>query len=99
MFDFFRNVGQREYPTWNDGPAWDRVNDDMGTIGGDMRKVLPVEIKENYRVGATANGMTTLTLMENALTMTLTLNQAGCEQLIRMLRATYVEEEPTENTE
>jgi hypothetical protein len=52
----------------------------------------PKEPKENYRVGCTADGMTTLTLMDNALTMTLTLNQAGCKQLIRMLESTFIDE-------
>ena len=51
------------------------------------------EPKENYRVGCTADGMITLTLMDNALTMTLTLNQAGCKQMIRMLEATFPLEE------
>jgi hypothetical protein len=53
---------------------------------------VPKEPKENYRVGCTADGMTTLTLMDNALTMTLTLNQTGCEQLIRMLESTFIDE-------
>jgi hypothetical protein len=53
---------------------------------------VPKDPKENYRVGCTADGMTTLTLMDNALTMTLTLNQAGCKQLIRMLESTFIDE-------
>ena len=49
--------------------------------------------KELYRVGSTMDGGTTLTLIgENGFSMTLTLGQAACEQMIRMLRATYVEE-------
>lgn len=85
MFDFFKR----------------RTAEDYKQIAEDVYKVPQVEIsapKENYRVGATADGMTTLTLMDNALTMTLTLNQAGCEQLIRMLRATYDEEQPMEES-
>ena len=53
---------------------------------------VPEKPKEYYRVGCTADGMTTLTLMDNALTMTLTLNQAGCKQLIRMLESTFIDE-------
>jgi hypothetical protein len=52
---------------------------------------------EHFRVGATRFGETTLTLMsEDGNTMTLTMGQTACEQLIRMLRATYTELEPTE---
>ena len=52
------------------------------------------ENKEYYRVGLTSDGMTTLTLINNEGwgSMTLTMNQEACEQLIRMLRATYKEE-------
>lgn len=49
--------------------------------------------KEHYRVGFDDKGMTTLTLMgENGYSMTLSMNQDSCEQLIKMLRATYKEE-------
>jgi hypothetical protein len=52
---------------------------------------------EHFRVGATRFGETTLTLIaEDGNTMTLTMGQTACEQLIRMLRATYYVEEPTE---
>lgn len=57
--------------------------------------------KEHYRVGRTDDGCTTLTLINNAGwgSMTLTMNREACEQMIRMLRATYTEEQPTENAE
>ena len=50
-----------------------------------------VENKEYYRVGRTIDDMTTLTLInhEGWGSMTLTMNQEACEQLIRMLRSTY----------
>ena len=55
--------------------------------------VKPVAIpkpKEHYRVGFNDQGMTTLTLMsDNHNSMTLSMNQSSCEQLIKMLRATY----------
>jgi hypothetical protein len=52
---------------------------------------------EHFRVGATRFGETTLTLIANdGNTMTLTMGQTACEQLIRMLRATYIKEELTE---
>jgi hypothetical protein len=58
----------------------------------------PVTISgEHFRVGATRFGETTLTLIaEDGNTMTLTMGQTACEKLIRMLRATYYVEEPTE---
>jgi hypothetical protein len=60
----------------------------------ESRKPQP---KEYYRVGFSDDGMTTLTLMADyGNSMTLSLSQEACEQLIRMLRATYKQEEPTE---
>lgn len=61
---------------------------------------LPKKNTEVYRVGVTENGDTTLTLLSpNGLSTTLIMSQDRCEQLIRMLRATYPEEgsnnEPT----
>ena len=62
-----------------------------------IRPVPEPEPKEHYRVGFTDDGKTTLTLIaDHSNTMTLTMGQEACEQLIRMLRATYTEEEPTE---
>jgi hypothetical protein len=46
--------------------------------------------EEHYRVGCTTDGKTTLTMIgEDCVTMTLTMNKESCEQMIRMLRATY----------
>jgi hypothetical protein len=54
-------------------------------------------LDELFRVGSTSLGETTLTLMTpDGMSMTITMNQTTCEQLIRMLRATYYDEEPTE---
>jgi len=51
------------------------------------------EVQEHYRVGFNSEGETTLTLMSSVGTsMTLTMGRDGCEQLIKMLRATYSEE-------
>jgi hypothetical protein len=59
----------------------------------------PVEVprpkpEEHYRVGFTTDGGTTLTLLSNQGygSMTLTMDRNSCEQLIRMLRATYTDE-------
>jgi len=52
------------------------------------------EPKEYYRVGSTTDGDTTLTLMSpGGMSLTMTMNRDSCEQLIRMLRATYTDEE------
>lgn len=54
---------------------------------------------EFFRVGATTNGMTTLTLMSSdGYSSTLSLNRNACEQLIRMLRATYEDDSDDEST-
>ena len=59
------------------------------------KKVAP---KEHYRVGFNDEGMTTLTLMgENGFSMTLSMNQDACEQLIRMIRSTYQNNSPDDN--
>lgn len=57
-----------------------------------VKPVAPPKPKEHYRVGFDDQGMTTLTLIaDNGNTMTLSMNQEACEQLIRMLRSTYKE--------
>ena len=60
-------------------------------------KLTPVpepEPEEHYRVGFTTAGDTTLTLKSpGGASMTLTMNRDSTEQLIRMLRATYQDED------
>lgn len=59
-----------------------------------VKPAPPPKPKEHYRVGFDDQGMTTLTLMtDHGSSMTLSMNQEACEQLIRMLRSTYKEEE------
>ena len=60
-----------------------------------VNPVEPPKPKEYYRVGFNTDGETTLTLInhEGWGSMTLTMNREACEQLIKMLRATYIEEE------
>lgn len=58
--------------------------------------VTPVqepESEEHFRVGTTTDGGTTLTLMSSRNSMTLTMTPEYCEKLIRMLRATYTNEQ------
>jgi len=48
------------------------------------------ENREHYRIGCTPAGMTTLTIMSHdGMSITLSMNEEACEQMIRMLRATY----------
>ena len=52
------------------------------------------EQKEFYRVGRTDDGYTTLTMIDRSGygSLTLTMNQEACEQMIRMLKATLPED-------
>jgi hypothetical protein len=52
---------------------------------------LPKKDREFYRVGRTEDGDTTLTMISNDGygSLTLTMNRAACEQMIRMLEATF----------
>ena len=91
MFDFFKRQTAEDYKQ----------------VAEDIYKVPPVMLpvlKENYRVGCTDDGITTLTLMSTDrygcnTSMTLSMTQTSCEQLIRMLRATYDQDTTTEETE
>ena len=80
--------------------GWKKVMDDIDTknvvkLPVDYVKPAPEpQSKEHYRVGFTNDGITTLTFINNEGlgSMTLTMNQPACEQLIKLLRATYTEE-------
>ena len=53
---------------------------------------------EFFRIGATTDGMTTLTIMSSdGYSSTLSPNRQACEQLIRMLRATYEDDTDVES--
>jgi hypothetical protein len=104
MFDWFRNLfATREYPTWKDVPP----ATDMEKIGNDMKKVMPDvkpippipniptnQVKDHYRIGYdSANGATTLTLIADYTSMTLSLGPEEVMRLIRMLGATLDDED------
>ncbi len=108
MFDWFRNLfGRREYPTWKDVPAWNKVNDDMDKVANDMKKAMPDvtpippipniptnQVKDHYRIGYDGvNGATTLTLIADYTSMTLSLGPEEVMRLIRMLGATLDDED------
>jgi hypothetical protein len=56
-----------------------------------MPPVAKPEPKEYYRIGRREDGMTTLTVMsgDGYGAITLSMNETACEQLIKMLRASY----------
>ena len=89
MFDFFKR----------------RTAEDYKQIAEDTYKLPdPIEVparKEYYRVGRTDDGYTTLTMISNDGygSMTLTMNREACEQMIRMLEATFELEQPFEETQ
>jgi hypothetical protein len=88
MFDFFTRRTAKEYME----EAREKYSLPEET------KIKPKEPQEYFRVGyVEETGMTTLTfLAENGYSTTLSMNRAACEQMIRMIRATYPEEHPTE---
>jgi hypothetical protein len=97
MFDWlnkkFRPV--REYPTWDHVPVWNKVNDDMEKVAGDMNKVLPfpdlkvapLQTKEEpvgktmYSIGLTDNNCVSLHIGYSSIIM----NSVGVQQLIDQL--------------
>ena len=53
----------------------------------------PAKEEEHYRVGVTSDGRTTLTFLgSSGATMTLTMGRDACEQMIRLLEATFDDE-------
>ena len=87
MFGFFSNRTKEDY-----------IKETKETYGLPEPKQIPkmpeINDKEYYRVGVTNNGETTLTLLgsNGGFNMTMTMNQAACEQLIRLLQSTFKEE-------
>jgi uncharacterized lipoprotein NlpE involved in copper resistance len=80
MFDFFKRQTPAEY---------NKAAEDIYK----MVKPTQSESKEYYRVGRTADGNTTLTMLgHDGTSMTLTMNQEACEQMIRMLESTFAVE-------
>ncbi len=90
MFNLFRTANQRyedqakevyDLPAPKNTPSMPEVAQPKDTSK-----------QEFYRIGARPDGMTTITLLDSGgFSMTLTLNQVACEQMIRMIRATYTE--------
>jgi hypothetical protein len=97
MFDWFNKLfKRREYPTWEDIPAWNKVEDDMSKVGDDMSKVIPFPALKAapepepepekpgrvfYRLGLTDNNRVAISMYYGELTM----NGAGVQRLIDQL--------------
>jgi hypothetical protein len=88
MFDWFKNIGRREYPT--------DIRTDMEKIGNDMSKVIPFpELKSvpleppeeekpavtYYRLGMTNNNRVSFAMGYSEIT----LNSGGIDNLIKQL--------------
>lgn len=107
MFDWFKNIGRPEYPTWNDVPDLNKINDDMEKIGQDMNKVLPFPDlkavppqpttepvgKTVYSVGLTDTNRVSLHIGYGSIIM----NPAGVQQLIDQLTLFKNQIEQTES--
>ena len=53
-------------------------------------------VKENYSIGVTDDGRTSLTLKDGPYSLSMYMNRDACERMIRMIRATYIDEEVVE---
>ena len=100
IFDLFKGKSKENHPTWKDIPPPDETEDADNVIKfPEPRAVPPVPpvqppkpaAKECYRIGRRDDGMTTLTVMsgDGFGSITLAMNEPACEQLIKMLRASY----------
>ena len=97
IFDWFDKLfKRREYPTWEDVPAWNKVEDDMKTVGNDMNKVIQFpELKAApapepelekpgrvfYRLGLTDNNRVSFSMYYGEITMNSTAVQTMIDQL------------------
>lgn len=95
MFDFFKNIGRREYTTWRDVPP----PTDMEKIADDMSKVVPFpelkavppvpEVKlpkesagkTCYSIGLTDDNRVSLIVGYSSIMM----NSVGVQQMIEQL--------------
>jgi hypothetical protein len=100
MFDWFDKLFRRReystYPTWEDVPPWNKVEDDTSKVGDDMSKVIqfpalkaapePAPEPEQpakifYRLGLTDNNRVAFSLSYGEVTM----NRDGVQRLIDQL--------------
>jgi len=60
---------------------------------------VPIQDKTAYSIGKTEQGKVTLTIGADGYRSTLTMNNVGCRQLIRMLEAAMFDEEDEGETQ
>jgi hypothetical protein len=91
MFDFFRRRTAKEFME----EAKEKY------ILPEETKIKQKEPQEYYRIGyVEETGMTTITFLSpNGFNTTLSMNQVACEQMIRMIRATFPVKEEIGETE
>jgi hypothetical protein len=92
MFDWFKNIGRREYPTWKDVPP----PTDIEKIANDMSKVVPFPERKAvpapepepekpgrvfYRLGLSDNNRVSLSMYYGEILM----NGPGVQSLIDQL--------------
>ena len=113
MFDWFgKKFNRPKYPTWDDIPDLNKVNNDMEKIGQDMNKVIPFpELKAAPppmpEVAKDMGGKTvySLGLTDNnrvSITMgysSVTMNSVGIQQLIDQLELFKSQIEGNEDNE
>ena len=66
---------------------------DAGRVQPSQPVEVPREDKAAYSIGRTEQGKTTFTIGADGYRSTLTMTDAGCRQLIRMLEAAMYNEE------
>ena len=101
MFDWFRNLfATRGYSTGGMASDMEKIGNDMKKVMPDVKPIPPIpniptnQVKDHYRIGYdSANGATTLTLIADYTSMTLSLGPEEVMRLIRMLGATLDDED------
>jgi hypothetical protein len=101
MFDWFRNLfATRDYSTGDMASDMEKIGNDMKKAMPDVKPIPPIpniptnQVKDHYRIGYdSANGATTLTLIADYTSMTLSLGPEEVMRLIRMLGATLDDED------
>jgi hypothetical protein len=89
MFDWFDKLFRRReyptYPTWEDIPAWNKVEDDMNKVVAEPEPTLAECI---YTVGTDSDGKVVLKIGATGFgTTTLTMTVDATRQMMRMLEA------------
>jgi|688.fasta_scaffold412316_5 hypothetical protein len=97
MFNWFRNWFT---PRENLASDMEKIGNDMNKVMPDIKPIPPIpniptnKVNDHYRIGYdSTNGATTLTLIADYTSMTLSLGPEEVMRLIRMLGATLDDED------